>query len=350
MPGRSQLISVRRSLLLLSLCTALVGCDAAVTTSQGEPGSPSPATSPVRTGPAESQQASATPSATAPVAACPTTPGTDAELAPGSARNDGRGIAQVWVPAGAFRMGTTTAEAAAVLRASLPAWVANELPGEQPAHPVAISCGYWLDRDEVTNAAFEAFVAAGGYTTRAYWSDEGWAGLMTHASSVPADCENAASRAPRACITWYEAEAYATWRGGRLPTEAEWEYAARGPDSRIYPWGDAWDPSRANVVSATAAADVGSYPDGDSWVGARDMAGNVMEWVADWRSDTYYADSPSIDPTGPEVGAIKVEKGGWWGSNPWVARSAYRHFEDPPFYEDHHIGVRIVTPAELAAS
>ena len=77
------------------------------------------------------------------------------------------------------------------------------------------------------------------------------------------------------------------------------------------------------------------------------MAGNAMEWVADWYSDAYYAQSPREDPPGPADGSIKVEKGGWWGppagTAAYVARAAYRHFEDPPFYDDHHIGFRIVT-------
>ncbi len=152
---------------------------------------------------------------------------------------------------------------------------------------------------------------------------------------------------PRVCVTWYEAEAYAAWRGGQLPTEAQWEFAARGSESRVYPWGDEWDASKANVVDSSGLTAVGAYPEGVSWVGAYDMAGNAMEWVQDWLSSTYYAKSPKDDPTGAASGSKKVEKGGWWGSNPYVARSAYKHFEDPPTYQDHHIGFRVVTELKV---
>jgi len=76
------------------------------------------------------------------------------------------------------------------------------------------------------------------------------------------------------------------------------------------------------------------------------MAGNAMEWVQDWLDKKYYQSSPQDDPTGPEKGSVKVEKGGWWGSNPFVARGAYRHYEDLPTYQDHHIGFRIVSAGD----
>ena len=100
------------------------------------------------------------------------------------------------------------------------------------------------------------------------------------------------------------------------------------------------------MLDAKRPAPAGSYPDGASWVGAMDMAGNVMEWVQDWLNTAYYASSPGTDPAGPDTGRRKVEKGGWWGSWPFTNRSAYRHFEDPPTYQDHHIGFRVATDAD----
>ena len=261
---------------------------------------------------------------------------------PGTVRRDAKSVEQVWVPAGSFRMGSDDAEIAELLAQSPPKWVAPALAGETPAHDVTITRGFWIDRTEVTNGAFQAFVDAGGYAKRALWSDAGWAWLKEKAGPRPAPCEGVESDQPRRCVTWFEAEAFARWRGGRLPTEAEWEYAARGPRSLRYPWGNEWDPARCNVVGSTGATAVGSTPTGASWVGALDMAGNAMEWVTDWLAP--YAGAPATDPAGPPTGKVKVEKGGWWGANPFVARPAYRHFEDPPDYGDHHIGFRVVTP------
>ena len=261
---------------------------------------------------------------------------------PGTARTDAHGVAQAWVPGGIFRIGSDEGSA------TPPAWASAGFRSEHPAHEVALSRGYWIDVTEVTVAAFGSFKTAGGYDDRSLWSAEGWTWRRgMGASELPRPCLEQAPDEPQVCVTWYEAEAYATWRGGHLPTEAEWEFAARGPDSRVYPWGDAFDPARANLDGATGPVEVGSYPAGASWIGARDMAGNAMEWVADWWSSTYYGDEVRDDPTGPAMGSIKVEKGGWWGpadsAGAFVSRSSYRHFEDPPTYSDHHIGFRIVS-------
>lgn len=269
------------------------------------------------------------------------------ELRAGDTRVDEFGIEQVYVPAGCFIMGTTDEQAEYALTLDGPTWARGRLSTEQPAHEVCITKGYWIDKYEVTNAAFQAFIDAGGYTNPEYWSEAGleWLDEQNITQLMNRCPEETEPTHPKVCITWYEAEAYAKWRGGSLPTEAQWEFAARGEDALIYPWGNEWDASKANVVDSTGLTPVGSFPEGASWVGALDMSGNAMEWVADWWAASYktIADIRD-DPTGVRLSAIKVEKGGWWGSNPISARSAYRHFEDPPTYQDHHIGFRIVSP------
>ena len=273
-----------------------------------------------------------------------TTVGTPASTPVASqSRFDQKGIEQVWVSGGSFRMGTDETSVLALKKLDPPGFVLRELPSEQPQHEVHITEGYWIDKYEVTNKAFTVFVEEGGYKTQAYWSETGWAWVGKHSSSqLPRRCLGNKPEHPVACVTWYEAEAYARWRGGRLPTEAEWEYAARGPQSLVYPWGNELDSNRCNVINAQGVKPVGSYPTGASWVGALDMAGNVMEWVQDWLGP--YTPETIENPTGPSAGKVKVEKGGWWGSNLFVARSAYRHYEDPPEYGDAHIGFRVVSP------
>jgi len=280
----------------------------------------------------------------------PATPGTTSVERPGpspvrdagATRMDGNGVTQAWVPGGIFVMGSDEGSA------TPPSWASVEFRSEHPAHEVALSRGYWIDVTEVTVAEFAAFASAGGYDDDANWSPDGWAWRQSMgASTLPRPCLEQQPDEPQVCITWYEAEAYARWRGGRLPTEAEWEFAARGPASRIYPWGDVFDGTLANLEGGAGPVAVGSHPGGASWIGAQDMSGNAMEWVADWWSRTYYADRIRDDPTGPATGNIKVEKGGWWGppdgTGAFLGRAAYRHFEDPPTYSDHHIGFRIAS-------
>jgi formylglycine-generating enzyme required for sulfatase activity len=324
---------VRAVALLMSLL--LVACAAPAP-------SPAPSSSPPSAGPSAEVSASGPGSSQA---ASTIDPGA------GKERTDAHGVAQVWVPAGTFLMGTDETDPTGEL--APPAWAKAELVSERPQHEVSLSSGYWIDRTEVTRASFQAFIDDGGYEKRDLWSEEGWKWNQTpRAVNTPppgSECVEGPPDEPKVCITWFEAEAYAAWRGGALPTEAQWEYAARGPSSSIFPWGDEWDAAKANVVESVALTPAGSLPAGASWVGALDMAGNAMEWVADWFSISYYKQEVREDPTGPEFGSRKVEKGGWWGADPYVARSAYRHFEDPPTYQDHHIGVRIVSEGEPPA-
>jgi formylglycine-generating enzyme required for sulfatase activity len=258
-------------------------------------------------------------------------------------RVDDHGVAQVWVPAGSFMMGATEGE-----QVDPPGFTIAEIDSELPLHEVQITTGFWIDTYEVTIAEFKKFANADGYEKQEYWSDAGWEWLATQSiESLLSRCSYLSEETlPKVCVTWYEAEAYAHWRGGRLPTEAEWEYAARGPQSLVYPWGNEFDETRANTINSPGLKPVGSYPNGISWVGAHDMAGNAMEWVQDWVDFDYYKASPGVDPQGPETGLNKIEKGGWWGGQPYLARAAYHHFTDPPHYQDLHIGFRIVSPAE----
>jgi formylglycine-generating enzyme required for sulfatase activity len=257
----------------------------------------------------------------------------------GQIRFDGKGIEQVWVPSGSFKMGTNDSMKEYLLSLKPPGFVIGELPSEQPEHVVKITYGYWIDKYEVTNKAFNAFVADSGYLKKVFWSDAGWTWLSKqNISKLPRQCYGNLPDNPAACITWYEAEAYAKWRSAHLPTEAEWEYAARGSMSNIYPWGNEFDSSKCNLIGSKGLKTVGSYPAGASWVGTLDMAGNVMEWVNDWLAP--YSAGTVENPTGPATGKVKVEKGGWWSNTMFVARSSYRHFEDPPDYSDAHIGFR----------
>ncbi len=264
-----------------------------------------------------------------------------------NSRTDSKGVPQVLVPIGCFMMGANDSESL-ITKLNAPAWVRNSLGYEDPMRKTCLTKDYWIDVFEVTNNAYQAFVDAGGYTNSGYWSESGRAWLKQQKlAQLPQKCDLQIPEYPRVCVTWYEAEAYAHWRGGRLPTEAEWEYAARGTHSWVYPWGNQWDATKTNVINSKSLTAVGSYPEGKSWVGAYDLAGNAMEWVQDWLSKDYPKRKVRDNPPGPETGSHKIEKGGWWGSNSFVARSAYKHYEDTPDYQDHHIGFRIVAAADF---
>ncbi len=237
------------------------------------------------------------------------------------------GVSMVLVPAGCFQMGSNDGKA-----------------DQQPMHEVCLTKSFWISKVEVTNASYRRFVIAGGYQTRNYWTAEGWA--WKGSRTGPQNCGNdfGASTQPRVCISWYEAQAFAAWWGGRLPTEAEWEYAARGPQGSIYPWGNYFVDSRVVFQgnSGGKPALVGSLPAGKSWVGALDMGGNVWEWVRDWYDEDYYKLSPKNDPQGGTTGAKRVMRGGAWNNLSEVAfRTTFRDQLDPSIQYNNR-GLRLV--------
>ncbi|MBX3064661.1 MAG: formylglycine-generating enzyme family protein [Anaerolineae bacterium] len=250
------------------------------------------------------------------------------------------GIAYVYVPAGCFMMGSAENDL-------------NAYDPEKPQHQVCITKSYWIGKFEVTNAEYQRFIDAGGYGTRNYWSEDGW--IWKDFRTMPRDYNGFTEPdQPRVGITWYEAEALAKWAGGRLPTEAEWEYAARGPYSPIYPWGDEYKVGYANVderdIDGTfleKTAPVDSYLNGVSWVGAYNMVGNVWEWCADWYwcdGSCGYDASQRDDPTGVDSGDGHVMRGGSWDYSPRFARAAYRQWS-VPHDSDDNLGVRLVVDA-----
>ncbi|MEM9455848.1 MAG: SUMF1/EgtB/PvdO family nonheme iron enzyme [Myxococcota bacterium] len=220
----------------------------------------------------------------------------------------------VEVPGGEFEMGS------------------NAFSNEQPIRQVWVDT-FWIDETEVTVEAYKECVDAGVCTepstgTYCNWSQGGpVAGRENH---------------PVNCVSWFQAEAYCEWvQGGtkRLPTEAEWEKAARGTDGRVYPWGDTPQPSCDRLVMSDAAAggagcgtgatwEVGSMPLGASPYGVQDMAGNVWEWVADWYG--YYDAGETNNPVGPRNGTSRVLRGGsWFFDFTSIFRAAYRDSNDP---------------------
>jgi formylglycine-generating enzyme required for sulfatase activity len=206
------------------------------------------------------------------------------------------GAVMVYVPAGEFLMGSADDDPDAA-------------DDEKPQHTVYLDA-FWIDRTEVTNAQYRQCVEAGGCYEPECWDDDDY---------------NAPDQ-PVVCVKWHDAQAYAEWVGGRLPTEAEWEKAARGTDGRIYPWGNsAPDCYKANYAGCAAhPLSVGSHPDGASPYGALDMAGNVREWVADWYDKDYYSRSVFSNPNGPDFGSFRVRRGGSFLDYQRNVRCAFR--------------------------
>ena len=244
----------------------------------------------------------------------------------------------VYVPAGEFQMGCDDANP-------------NEscYSDEQPLHTVYLDA-YYIDKYEVTNAQYAQFLNAMGNQEEGgdTWLDADDSDVRIHQVGGVWQADAGYENHPVVEVTWYGARAYCRWRGGRLPTEAEWEKAARGSsDTRMYPWGnEAPDCSRLNYYSCVGdTAPVGSYPSGASPYGALDMAGNVREWVNDWYQSDYYSVSPYSNPPGPASGTYKVLRGGGWYSLWSHVRAASRGYRCYPFSSINRIGFRCVGAA-----
>ncbi|MDE3223961.1 MAG: SUMF1/EgtB/PvdO family nonheme iron enzyme, partial [Nitrospirota bacterium] len=231
------------------------------------------------------------------------------------------GAPMALVPAGEFLMGNNDGDS-----------------DERPAHSVHLDA-FFMDKFEVTTSRYGKYVQATGRPAPPYWNQ------MAHVSD---------GDRPVIGIDWHDADAYCRHYGKRLPTEAEWEKAARGTDGRKYPWGNAEPtPSLTNFGKRLNAnlnyyndrlTPVGSLGDGKSPYGIFDLSGNVMEWVADWYGDGYYQQSPARNPTGPSNGTKKVMRGGSWINDALYLRSSYR-YRYAPINRDANFGFRCAMDA-----
>jgi formylglycine-generating enzyme required for sulfatase activity len=243
------------------------------------------------------------------------------------------GAEMVWVAGGTFIMGTEYAT-----------W------WDAPYTQQATVTGYWIYTYEVSVAQYRVFCAATGRALPA------WPGNVFSWTGKSGWDDPRVQQHPIVNVTWHDAKAYADWAGVTLPTEAQWEYAARGPQQRNYPWGgtasfddafNGWDTAKCAEYATSYSQGistwpVGSFPAGVSWCGAQDMAGNVWEWCADWYAP--YAATPVTNPAGPATGAYRVQHGGsWYGDDGGGTRGAYRYYNLPGqvWYSN---GFRCATP------
>lgn len=248
----------------------------------------------------------------------------------------------VLVSAGSFDMGTPDE------------YTAPHNADEHPRHSVAVS-EFYIGKHEVTRGEFKQFILAGGYSNQTYWSSAGWSWKVSRGRTSPnywtpvqdwgTGSWTQTDSHPVVGVSYYEAEAFCNWAGGHLPTEAQWEKAARwnGTYSSIYPWGDIWDPEKCNNwfdhnsagggYQRWQTAPVESYPGGVSPYGCMDMSGNLWEWCSDWYDAAYYSLTPPggwIEPQGPTGGSTRVLRGGCWsGDYDSVQRSALRGSYEP---------------------
>jgi formylglycine-generating enzyme required for sulfatase activity len=225
-----------------------------------------------------------------------------------------------------------------------------------------------MDQTEVTNAMFTSFLNDQGNQTEdgIKWlePEAGHRGIIygyIEENEGVFVTQEGYENHPVIEVSRYGAAAYCSWIGGRLPTEAEWEYAARGPEGTQFPWGNTFDGERVNYCDtdcpeswsdkdfadgATRWTAVGGYPEGASWCGALDMAGNVWEWVNDRWSDTYYSTSPTHNPEGPDTGSLHIARGGSRYDESWRMNSSCRKGLKSSSARMHWVGFRCVIPTE----
>jgi sulfatase modifying factor 1 len=226
------------------------------------------------------------------------------------------GAPMVLVPAGEFTMGSDEGD-----------------DDEQPVHRVGLD-SFYLDTFEVTNGRFAKFVAA-------IQSEPPWGFADQETPVVHAE-------QPVRWVNWMDALGYCLWAGKRLPTEAEWEKAARGTDGRVYPWGND-PPTAAHAVfglteGAETVSPIGHRDPGRSPYGVHDLAGNLYEWVTDWYDDAFYTQNAPSNPRGPVEGTTKVQRGGSYINSPYRLRAAFRTKGDPTEH-DPHVGFRCAQDA-----
>jgi serine/threonine-protein kinase len=266
----------------------------------------------------------------------------------------------VYVAAGPFVFGSLDA-------AQLFAKVGNAAGDEHPVREIWLDA-FWIERTEVTNAEFARFVAETRRVTIPEQTGVGWVWLPTGWAQVPdADWRHPAGPGssiegrddhPVVQVSWFDADAYCAWAGRRLPTDAEWEKAARGTDARAFPWGSEFDPARLNYCDRSCpipsekrdpshddgfayTAPVGSFPQGASPYGALDMAGHAWEWTADWYHPDSYAFASPRNPRGAWPGRARERamRGGSFAAERGYTRVTSRSY-DPPDTSWFGVGFR----------
>ncbi len=253
----------------------------------------------------------------------------------GDPRSERPGENMVYIPAGEFIRGSDAADAD---------------DRERPVRKIFLDA-YEIGKYPVTNTEYRKFIEAGGYEKKEYWSPNGWEWRVKEKITAPEywyNRKNNGANVPVVGVSWYEASAYAKWlseesgQSYRLPTETEWERAARGTGGRAYPWGNDFDKEKCNSgeLGLMRTSPVGIFPTGKSPEGCFDMAGNVWEWCSDWYSSTYYKDSPSKNPGGPPNGGSRVLRGGSWFLDAVNCRAACRGWFHPSYRG--FVGVRLL--------